>query len=707
MACVQVVADNVTGGSFTESDLPCDLFYVYQVRAMVAGSAYGASKLVLGQAQSCTAGTSDGARAARSPSTPVRKLRLVTDRPTETSIRIRLLFHRNMDEGDLTHTPVYGMKEYRVDRTRPGPPITQTPVPADWVDPVANPEYRMEHTVSEFDWTGLACGTHYWFRALGHGDGVEFEDGWGNVWSNAVHGSSRGCNRLAAPVVDVIPLPLNSPFRKALLTWDRDDRATGGYIVQIRRKGDTWPDLDTSDPNTHHVRNTSEGKDPSKELSLDVLLKPNTGGRYVGLGFHDAYEIRVQAKRDGDSTLDSSFGHVTIVDSPITSVVGDSSMESDNRGKMVIKWPMVHSDARYTVSWYKLAGDHSQLSWRPSSTPVPRDDWESIATSTTRLDHTVYTSTPGPGGDVYAVQLNYTINGEKYFSARAAYGWVSDESPDGSGRRVATFPLNDPLPNGTYAYRICLDTFPPDMNDQADWQEMIVEALDQWESAVPDYVTMSLVTHEAGTPDEGKSKPCANNEPVVRAIKDRIDAEYAASLANQIDTGTIRKYVEGLSIHTRFVDADNELNEILLVELDETSSDVRVLAFNELSDLAGLDCFTGEDDDPDACAHQPDGVSTIDILINSSIVPTSPFTQSVEFNTCIAGTDSQIGLWVTLVHEAGHVLGIHRGTDGIGQERHHPKLSSSAVARGGRGPQRCSPTQLDIMAITALYQTSP
>ena len=115
-------------GSFTESGLPCDLFYVYQVRANGSGQRlWGEGKFVLGQAQSCTAGTSDGARAARSPSTPVRKLRLVTDRPTETSIRIRLLFHRNMDEGDLTHTPVYGMREYRVDRTRPGPPITGTP----------------------------------------------------------------------------------------------------------------------------------------------------------------------------------------------------------------------------------------------------------------------------------------------------------------------------------------------------------------------------------------------------------------------------------------------------------------------------------------------------------------------------------------------------------------------------------------------------
>ena len=94
------------------------------------------------------------------------------------------------------------------------------------------------------------------------------------------------------------------------------------------------------------------------------------------------------------------------------------------------------------------------------------------------------------------------------------------------------------------------------MNDQADWQEMIVEALDQWESAVPDYVTMSLETHEAGTPDAGKSKPCANNEPVIRAIKTSIEAEIqdleeqgtVVSPSDPIVTSTIRKFVEGLSI---------------------------------------------------------------------------------------------------------------------------------------------------------------
>ena len=320
-------------------------------------------------------------------------------------------------------------------------------------------------------------------------------------------------------------------------------------------------------------------------------------------------------------------------------------------------------------------------------------------------------------GSIDAVQLNYSVDDAVYFSAREPYAWISrwrgGADPPFSGERVAGHPLNRPLndplaPNNkTYAYRICLDTFPPDMNDQADWQEMTENALEQWESAVPDYVTMSLVTHEAGTPDAGKSKPCANNKPVIRAKKDRIDAEYAASLANQIDTSTIREFVTGLGIHTRFVEADNELNEVMLVQLDESSSDVRVLAFNELSDLAGLDCFTGGGGDPVACVHSPKGVSTADILIKYSVARGGPLTQPVQFNTCLTDNSKQHTFWSAVLHEGGHVLGIHRGTDGVGQERHHPKIDESIVIHTGSNKRKCYPTPFDIMAITALFQSIP
>ena len=77
----QTVADNLSSGSFTESELPFDLYYVYRVQAKVAGSAFGAGTRVLGPAQACLSSASGGARGVRAVGTPMPQLRIVTDNP--------------------------------------------------------------------------------------------------------------------------------------------------------------------------------------------------------------------------------------------------------------------------------------------------------------------------------------------------------------------------------------------------------------------------------------------------------------------------------------------------------------------------------------------------------------------------------------------------------------------------------------------------
>ena len=88
----------------------------------------------------------------------------------------------------------------------------------------------------------------------------------------------------------------------------------------------------------------------------------------------------------------------------------------------------------------------------------------------------------------------------------------------------------------------------------------------------------------------------------------------------------------------------------------------------------------------------------------SSGMPVKPDRGDVKFNKCV---DMERTVYATLVHEAGHVLGIGGGNDGTGQERHHPRIKESTVIKGGFSRYKCSPTPFDIMAITALYQSIP
>ncbi len=69
----------------------------------------------------------------------------------------------------------------------------------------------------------------------------------------------------------------------------------------------------------------------------------------------------------------------------------------------------------------------------------------------------------GITGYAVAYQLRYEVSvgakTVKAFAGRDVFVWPSLR-PAGGGERVATFPLNYPLKNKTYAYYICNDTFP-------------------------------------------------------------------------------------------------------------------------------------------------------------------------------------------------------------------------------------------------------
>ena len=361
----QTVADNLSSGSFTESELPCDLFYVYQVRAKVAGSAYGVGTRVLGPAQACLSSASGGARGVRAVGTPMPQLRIVTDNPTQTSIQIRLLLYGSPDE---VYNPIRNMDMFQVDRSERY---------AGSGDPVfPSPAIREESEVAEFDWGGLECGSSYYFRARGHGNGESdgFTDEWGK-WSHeppreaqgTVHGSTRGCT-LSPP-----PAPFNITASIIVGTGATDygiqfiwDQLPGAASFKLERSDDdgvTWP----------------QRNDPGYDGHVTTGI---TGVQHSvsGLVCDNDYVFRISAYGDG-SRYQADYGPTREVERyvPIT----DRSARSD-AGSFPCTRPTVSVipilKRKALLSWYFRLNStyHVQIRKFVPRTKTPEPDWQTI-----------------------------------------------------------------------------------------------------------------------------------------------------------------------------------------------------------------------------------------------------------------------------------------------------------------------------------------
>ena len=712
----QTVADNLSSGSFTENGLPCDLYYIYRVQAKIAGSPYGAGMAALATPQSCTGARSARGSTTRGPTDRPFQLRLVTDNPTQTSIQIRLLFHG--DPNPLQYRPVFGLDTFQVDRSN----RKESGQPLVW----PNPPIRKEGSNAEFHWEGLECSASYYFRARGEGDGTDFDDHAYGPWSTDVHGSTRGCTK---PEVDVIPLPQ----RRARLRWNNINGASS-YEVRVAKPGE---DIGTLVPSGCFAST------PGTECN--ILLDNITGGDGLAdLDAGEGYRIRVTVHFT-DTSKASQYSDVIIVDSPIRSVNGDS-----RQGKLKIKWDSVGSNnAQYTVRWRRISdkdtNPHSSENWRPVEwSPDSEFDWDSATTSSSGYD--INNSAKGiVDEEIYAVQLNYTIGNQKFFSARERYAWVSDRrggfrlhGDERIGNFPLGFPLDDPLApnNKTYAYRICADTFASDETKQNEWIALIEHALEQWELA-----TDRLVMMDHALDENGNRAPCVNYAGVMNAVL----AQVGSILAEQIEMGEeemvnlsdLREFFFNLNITGFSSEEDKKRNEIIMVDLDlqrltEFKGD-ELWEFSDYLNLSGC-IFEGE-----ACAQtDKTGVrilgidiivpiviesSTTDILIRSDRRSNNLSIPSVSFNMC---SGPNIEVYEDLVHEAGHALGISDG-EFFQSERlkdyieNHPPLVDSVmnynkvidsllltapgIEKKDFDEPDCSPHPMDIMAIYALYQT--
>ena len=402
----QTVADNLSSGSFTESELPCDLFYVFQVRAKKAGSAYGVGTRVLGPAQACQSSPSSGARTVRAVGTPMPQLRIVTDNPEQDRIQIRLLLYGSPDE---VYNPIRNMDMFQVDRSERY---------AGSGDPVfPSPAIREESEVAEFDWGGLECGSSYYFRARGHGNGESdgFTAEWGK-WSHeppreaqgTVHGSTRRCTLSLPPTpsnvtASITPGTGGSKY-DVELQWDV---LTGVASFRVERSDDggtTWPHVTKGIPRSPHpvtdlpcdqdyvfrVSAYGDGKKyradygPAREVSqytpIDTRSTRSASGSFLctkpdvtvipqperkiklkwdelglGPGIGQGYTYKVQAiKYEGNFAIDEmtpeigSAGTATFREIDLDNIIGGDGLADHTKGYLIRVTATVGTQTGYT-----------------------------------------------------------------------------------------------------------------------------------------------------------------------------------------------------------------------------------------------------------------------------------------------------------------------------------------------------------------------
>ena len=598
----------------------------------------------------------------------------------------------------------------------------KTGTPGSW----SKPKEVLSPATSTTWSTGLAPNTTYEIRVRAHGDRHWLAFVWG-PYSEAEVTTDTSTPppqptqppptatptpvRLAAPDgVTIIPLPQ----RKARLKWDAVTDADT-YVVEAREKqaGASWVDV------------TSDGVLDSANATYDFSLDDIVINK--GLA-HDpyAYQFRIKAQDSANAVAESAFSApVTVIDTPITRADGNSPAG----GQATLRYtPLetVLNDASYARGSYSFryrrlgnsGGRHTSLNWKPDNPVDARTTSDNPITGLTLYE-------------VYAIQLRYEKPGkERVYAARDVYVWPSNRAA-GNGERVATFPLNYPLTrtaSGTYEfrYRICEDTFAGLNNSQSDWIAHINHAFMQWQLATGGLVRM---VEEAG--------PCADYSPFVTHVvnqitpmlpamptpadRDRIAGQVTAMVGVFRTIGLID--LVNFERHTlaQPIQDDISRNEVIMVNDTDLAIDITTTnVLTEFSkDLGFAQCDGG-------CAHRSDnnGGSTTDIFLKRKTHDQKPDgtrrilinltgVDKVVFNTCPNTTNNYNYPYSSLVHEAGHALGIRAAFEMAADPdfQGHPSIADSIMNYNQKlmlvNEKDCSPHPLDIMAIYAIYQTGP
>ncbi len=540
---------------------------------------------------------------------------------------------------------------------------------------------------------------------------------------------------LAAPTVNVTPLP----DRRARLTWTEDPNASS-FDVEVEEPVGTWQVI------AENVTGSA-----GHPLSLDAIEIYDGGLGIVtfaeGLADRRSFKFRVTAKHATDSKYNNR-SELIIIDTPITAANG----HSPNGGQAELNWlKLEHADVlgdssyrggTYSFRYRKAGGNHAAYGWKPghyvSDDTIKEQelgDGENPA-----INDTIEGLTKGA---IYAIQLRYSKAGKPdVFAGRDVYVWPSDR-PAANGERVATFPLNYPVPSKEYAYRVCEETFPGgygtvDGNTvlrRPAWKKAVMHAFEQWDVATDGLITMTLV-----------DQPCADYSQYASILEHRIylalrgdvsDIDPSDGLSAE-EIHSLRFFLNGLQGITLVRERDRDWNEVKMFDKGDYINLIRIprnieppqdrdellrteFAFNQLAKEVGMpNCaYTAN-----ACAvpfldytERESFTLTTDIFLDQEAVGSNPPSlpgdddttdrSDVPFNRC---STSNNFAYQILVHEAGHALGIIDANDAtdedyIDDHPFTPDSRNSVMSYNIADELMCTPHPFDILAIYALYQS--
>ena len=514
-------------------------------------------------------------------------------------------------------------------------------------------------------------------------------------------------------------------LRYALLTWEESKSVHSIADYKIYAKYPGGPATGTLVDTVQATKFLFPLDHPSK--SEGTLLAEESLSVWI---------VAEETRRKKESSVASET--IVIEDTPIISIDGDSRALLMGRdiipgipdtpgGRATVKWMEQPNVTSYTIRWKELGDDrfttpHTDPEWILDSTSVPTDfsGTETIISSS----QTTYEIQNLDLDKLYAVQLNHTrstsTGQERVFAARDFHVYPSARAA-GGGERIASAPLRRQLLGKEYQYAVCVGTFP---GDPVRWRAYIEHALEQWEIATDGLVKMTPALDDLGNPQQ-----CADYGEYVQDITNAV-ALYVVDMDATEEEITARIKIEVDSLMERFRDAgivtkaqalDPGVSEVLMFSDPMVGGTILNDAFLEIADAVGRKPCAEPNAEVAACALSSnefgdDKKVSVDLLFSRkfflSTAPDltedhfpggdrTPERGDIRFNSC-EGTHP---IYASLVHEAGHALGIGGGTDGSERVRHHfnDLIPEATLSYGAK--HDCFPHPLDIAVIYAMYQT--